>query len=52
MDKGLKEMALKYFKEIARDPFRMDEDTQETYAENFVRDVRKWFEARLDFKED
>lgn len=51
MKKVIKELALKYFKEIALSGIRDDEDL-ECFADNFVHDIERTLSARNDFKED
>lgn len=52
MYQGLRELALHYFEEVANNPNNKNPEELATMADNFVKDVRKWFAARLDFKEE
>lgn len=50
MYRGLRELALHYFEEVAHNPNNKDVEELSAMADNFVKDVRRWFAARLDFK--
>lgn len=49
---SIRELALHYFEEVARDPESKDITVLQTYADNYIRDIERYLSAYNDFKEE
>jgi hypothetical protein len=52
MGRGMKELVLRYFEEVANDSNNKDPENLAHYAQRFVDEVWRWISARLDFREE